>query len=330
MKNLKCTLIEQHDKNYKGIINHKRLGCRGFIIDGDKILISHETNTDMYLIPGGGLEKGENLTDCCKRELLEETGYVVNVKEQFLTINEYYDDRLYETAFFICEIAGKGRQSLTENEINHGVCPEWIKIADILIEFGKYSDYEKTDPEKCGQYRREYAAIKYYLENIKKPFTFYQFPENRNIAFSKKRPSARGLILKDRKILFVRELKDGTLMSAGGGVENGETLIDCCKREMLEETGFIVNVKDFFATVNEYFEDVLYIGNYFICEIIGEGEKALTETEVSKNTVTEWVDIDEALNIFKNHKGLKIVDNGKKSLYKREYTILKKLKDCCL
>lgn len=324
------TILTQYGKNYKGIINRKRLGCRGFITDGDKMLISHETNTDMYLIPGGGLEEGETPADCCKRELLEETGYVVNAKEHFLTINEYYDDRLYETAFFICEIIGKDKQSLTENEINHGVCPEWIKIVDALIEFGKYADYEETEPEKCGQYRREYAAIKYYLENIKKPFTFYQFPENHSLTFARKRPSARGLILKDRKILLVRELKDGTLMSAGGGVEDGESLIDCCKREMLEETGYIVNVKEAFATVDEYFEDVLYIGNYFICEIIGNGEKALTETEKSKNTITEWVDIDEALDIFATYKGLKIIDDGKKSLYKREYTILKKLKDCCL
>lgn len=326
MNNSKKTIITQYGKNYKGTINHKRIGCRGFVIAGDKILISHEANTDMYLIPGGGLENGESLADCCKREMLEETGYVVDAKKQFLTIEEYYDDHLYETSFFICEITGEGEQSLTENEINHGVRPEWIKISDALAEFGKYEAYEEADPEKCGQYRRELAAIEYYLENISRPRIFYQDILKSNKPVLKNRISARGLILKDNKVLLVNELSDGTLMSAGGGLEEGESLEECLKREMLEETGYIVEAKEHFATVHEIFDGVLYIGNYFICEIKSSGEKALTEREKAKNTISLWVDIDEALDIFQSFKGLKKVDDGKRSLYKREYTILKKLK----
>ena len=67
-----------------------REACRGIVLKEDKILLTYEVNTDQWFIPGGGLESGETIKECCARELAEETGHVVDVKEQFLTINEYY------------------------------------------------------------------------------------------------------------------------------------------------------------------------------------------------------------------------------------------------
>jgi ADP-ribose pyrophosphatase YjhB (NUDIX family) len=47
--------------------------------------------------PGGGLEENESLTECCKREILEETGVIADVGEQLFTINEYVFNELYNT-----------------------------------------------------------------------------------------------------------------------------------------------------------------------------------------------------------------------------------------
>lgn len=41
---------------------------------------------------GGGLELDESLEECCVREILEETGYVVKPLEKFLVMNEYYEE----------------------------------------------------------------------------------------------------------------------------------------------------------------------------------------------------------------------------------------------
>ena len=148
--------------------------------------------------------------------------------------------------------------------------------------------------------------------------------------WTQKRISARGIIIKDNKILFIHELKDGTYLSPGGGVENNESLEECCKREMLEETGYFVKVKELFLTVNEYIDTRLFVGNYFICEIISQGETKLTQTEQSKSSVAEWLDTDEAFRIFEAYKGLKKIDEGKISLYNRELTVLKHLKSAGL
>lgn len=152
--------INQYGRSYKGVINLIRPGCRAIITDGNKILLSHELNTGMYLIPGGGLEKGETLEECCKREVAEETGYTVNVGKQLLKINEYYEDCLYESHYFFCEITGNCIQNLTESEKLHGVTPEWADFETAIEIFGRYNDYTDIDEEKRGQYLREYQALK--------------------------------------------------------------------------------------------------------------------------------------------------------------------------
>ncbi len=153
------------------------------------------------------------------------------------------------------------------------------------------------------------------------------YSPNHSGKYTHKRISARGIVIENNKILLLHELKDGTFLSPGGGVEEGETLEECCKREMLEETGYVVDVTEHFLTVNEYLDDWLYIGNYFICKIKEQGETNLTETEKEHKAQAEWVDIGEAFDIFKTYKGLAKVDGGKVSLYNREYNVLKKLKE---
>ena len=51
-----------------------REGCRGILIRGGKILLSYFKSLNIYMIPGGGIEPGESLEECCKRELGEECG----------------------------------------------------------------------------------------------------------------------------------------------------------------------------------------------------------------------------------------------------------------
>ena len=63
-----------------------RVGCRGIVIENGKMLVSREEITDWWLIPGGGLEANETLAECCKREILEETGYIVEPTEEFLVM----------------------------------------------------------------------------------------------------------------------------------------------------------------------------------------------------------------------------------------------------
>ncbi len=140
----------------------------------------------------------------------------------------------------------------------------------------------------------------------------------------KRRTSCRGIVIKDGKVLLSHELKKDVYMSPGGGLEEGESLAECCKREILEETGVIASVSEQVFTINEYVFNELYIAHYFICSPIGEGEASLTPTEIDHKMVPEWIDIEKAIEIF-SHYPERTPDH--ESLYLREYTVLTKLKE---
>lgn len=137
----------------------------------------------------------------------------------------------------------------------------------------------------------------------------------------KRRTSCRGIVINDGKVLLVHELNKDVYMSPGGGVEQGESLAECCRRELMEEAGLDVSVGEHLYTIYEYVFDELFIANYFLCEVIGVGEMALTPTEIDHGVIPEWVELEKAIEIFSHYKE-KTPDH--ESLYLREYTILNK------
>lgn len=138
-----------------------RVSCRALIVEDSKILLSHETNGNVYMSPGGGLEKGESMEQCCAREVLEETGYVVDVITQFLTVDEYFDDTLFTSHYFICKTKSKGENALTPTEIDHGMEPSWVPIEEAVEIF---STYKSKTPDKHSLYLREFTVLNEYLK----------------------------------------------------------------------------------------------------------------------------------------------------------------------
>ena len=137
----------------------------------------------------------------------------------------------------------------------------------------------------------------------------------------KSRTSCRGIVINDGKVLLVHELNKDVYMSPGGGFEQGESLAECCRRELMEEAGLDVSVGEHLYTIYEYVFDELFIANYFLCEVVGIGKMALTPTEIDHGVTPEWVELEKAIEIFSHYKE-KTPDH--ESLYLREYTILNK------
>lgn len=140
-----------------------REGCRGIVIRDGQILLSREEKTDWWLIPGGGLEPGETLEECCVREVLEETGYVVETTKQFLTMNEYYEEYKYVSNYFVCKVVGQGQMHLTNYEQERGLMPKWIPVEEAVQIFAKHEEYAPVSEPKRGSYQREYTALCEYL-----------------------------------------------------------------------------------------------------------------------------------------------------------------------
>lgn len=149
--------------DFTGRIEHIRDACRGLLVNDGKILLTYEINNDRYMIPGGGVEEGEMLEECCERELLEETGMKVKVIDNYLEIEELYDTWRHTQHFFICElIEDTGEVHLTEAEEEAGYKSVWMPVEEALELFGRFETFRSWNIPDYGLYRREYIAIKEY------------------------------------------------------------------------------------------------------------------------------------------------------------------------
>ena len=124
----------------------------------------YEAVSDLWAIPGGGIDVGETPEKCCVRETEEETGNLVLPLQEFTTLFEYYEEYCYITHYFICEVMGSGRMNLTEAEVHRGAGPKWIPFSKALGVFSCHQLYADDNEEKRGIYLREYTAICEYLE----------------------------------------------------------------------------------------------------------------------------------------------------------------------
>ena len=76
--------LELINDDFTGRIEKLRHACRGILIRDGNVLLGYETIGKKYIIPGGGVEEGETLEQCCEREMLEETGLRVRATQNYL------------------------------------------------------------------------------------------------------------------------------------------------------------------------------------------------------------------------------------------------------
>ena len=139
-----------------------REGCRGILINEGRILLSYYKSVDRYLIPGGGIEEGESLRECCERELAEETGIIVKAKSHYLTLEEYYHEYYFKSHYFFCEYVGECDVKMTDNEIESGLEARWVELDEAIKIFRTYEKYKEIDEVQYGAYYREHMALSEY------------------------------------------------------------------------------------------------------------------------------------------------------------------------
>jgi 8-oxo-dGTP pyrophosphatase MutT (NUDIX family) len=127
------------------------------VVEDGRILMSHESGSGLWMIPGGGMEPGEDERDCCRREVAEETGYLVEPTACVLEITDYYRDLKHVNRYYLASVTGRTEQHLTEREEKAGMGPEWIPVEEAM-EIFSYVDADASLLRKA-LYRREYAAL---------------------------------------------------------------------------------------------------------------------------------------------------------------------------
>ena len=141
----------------------------------------------------------------------------------------------------------------------------------------------------------------------------HSIPKNKSIYW---RPSAYGLIIKNNQVLLIKAKMHGIWELPGGGIEFNETISEALKREVYEETGYKITVKNnqpihiqdnyFYAPdLDKYFRAIPMV---FLAKITTDKQKKLRDNkEVSE---IAWFNLNHlpkpinqmALKVIKKYK----------------------------
>lgn len=107
-----------------------RVGIGVFVIRDGKFLMGHRKGSHgsgTWSIPGGHMEFGESFEQTAKREVMEETGLVIeNVRFGAVTNDVFENDKKHYVTVWVLSDAPEGEPSITEPD--KFIDQEWIDI----------------------------------------------------------------------------------------------------------------------------------------------------------------------------------------------------------
>jgi 8-oxo-dGTP diphosphatase len=118
--------------------NHLRVRICGICVQKGKILLINHSgmneSSEFWSPPGGGLQFGETIDECLKREFLEETNTIISIGK-FLTVREFIKSPLHAIELFY-------EVKIESGEVKKGFDPEmkeqiikdiqWLSFEEIL------------------------------------------------------------------------------------------------------------------------------------------------------------------------------------------------------
>lgn len=113
------------------------------------------------------------------------------------------------------------------------------------------------------------------------------------------RRAARALVFdKDGKVALLHATNKGYHKLPGGGIEEGEDIIEALERECLEEIGCHISNPKELGVIEEYRNGFkMHQTSYcYIADLAGEkGQNHLEEDEAADGFEPEWMALDEAI-----------------------------------
>lgn len=120
---------------------HFRPGTYAFVLNAnDELLMIIDEKSGQWELPGGGLDIGEEIFESVVREVKEETGYDVKVKNEHPIAVEkemayYISDKKYVHGinfFFECELKSERQGSQNFDETENILEVSWVSKEDFL------------------------------------------------------------------------------------------------------------------------------------------------------------------------------------------------------
>ncbi len=134
----------------------------------------------------------------------------------------------------------------------------------------------------------------------------FDVPRNQSLEL-KQRSSARAVIVNDiGEIWLMHAQKNDYYKLPGGGIDAGESIEEALKREVLEETGYIVRDHQYLWVVEEYREygsDPLHhVSHGFVVHVHADQQATgLTPDEQDAQFTLVWKPLDEALKLIQEN-----------------------------
>jgi ADP-ribose pyrophosphatase YjhB (NUDIX family) len=149
-----------------------RLATRAIVLRGEMILMLYTERYHDYTLPGGGLDKEEELQQGLVRELQEETGAqnIRNIRE-FGLYEEFrpwykadFDIMHMKSYCYVCDIDTQlGESKLEDYEVQNGMKPVWLNIFDAI----KHNEQTmQNSPKKGMSIERETFLLKLIAKEL--------------------------------------------------------------------------------------------------------------------------------------------------------------------
>ena len=164
----KIAEISDKDFGFTDLGDKSRFGVRIILKDGGEIYVIKSEKHGFYQLPGGGIDSGESITDALRREVREETGFLIDTIRPLGYTLEHRESirnqrpQKHDISFVFEARAVKNiGTNYMDDEVEEGFKPVRIKIEDLVTELSK-DEGKIQSYNGCFSNRRDLEIAKYY------------------------------------------------------------------------------------------------------------------------------------------------------------------------
>jgi 8-oxo-dGTP diphosphatase len=263
----------------------QRVAAYAVILRDDEILLSRlsplVTSDELWTLPGGGLDHGEDPRDAVIREIHEETGLDATVSNLA---------RVYSAHMPSVWRGGRRVNAHAVRIVYDGWVPAGSPVPRVV----------EVDGSTIEAAWQPVAAVLDGTVPVT-PLVVEALADHR--PFQKQRVAAYAVIRRGEEVLLTRVspkgYHSGLWSLPGGGIEHGERPADALVREVHEECGVTCEVGPLLGAVDDHFSGVAPSGRFedfhsvmllFSATVAADAEPHLAETDGTTDAVA-WVPV---------------------------------------